>query len=343
MKRINRYKARTTRNIGVVVKLHQLRYVIEIADNKFNVSEAADSMFTSQPGVSKQVRLLEDELGVPIFARDGKRLVGLTIPGKKILHRARQVFREIDNINRIGQQYANADTGSFTIATTHTQARYVLPAVVQRFLQRYPKVNLILKQGYPVEIVNLVIDGKADLAIATEGVANRKELISLPSYQWHRCLLVPTKHELLRKFSTKKLTKKSTKKSAKKPNKITLSDIINYPLITYDLAFAGQDKVMETFEQAGLNPNIVITALDSDVIKTYVEMNLGIGLIANTAYEPIKDKAFGLIDVSHLFKPNTTWIGVSRGGFVRNYVYDFIEMFAPHLNKKSIIASLNME
>ncbi|MFV2055882.1 MAG: CysB family HTH-type transcriptional regulator [Thiohalomonadales bacterium] len=313
------------------MKLHQLRYAIEIADNNYNVSEAADGMFTSQPGVSKQVRLLEDELGVPIFARDGKRLVGLTTPGRKILHRARQVFREIDNITRIGQQYANADIGSFTIATSHTQARYVLPSVIQRFLQRYPKVNLIIKQGYPEEIVNLVVDGKADIAIATEGVINRNELISLPSYQWHRCLLVPKKHELLRKFT------------AKKRKKIQLEDISNYPIITYDVAFAGQEEVLKVFEQAGINPNIVITALDSDVIKTYVEMNLGIGLIANTAFEPDKDKAFGLIDVSHLFKPNTTWIGVSRGGFVRNYVYDFIEMFAPHLKKKSIMASLNAE
>ena len=313
------------------MKLHQLRYMLEVADNNFNVSEAADAIYTSQPGISKQIRLLEDELGVPIFARDGKRLVGLTAPGRKILLRARQVFREIDNINRIGQHYADEDTGSLTIATTHTQARYVLPSIIQRFLRRYPKVNLVIKQGYPEEIVNLVIDGKADLAIATEGVASRNELISLPCYQWHRCLLVAKKHVFLKKFANK---------NAKK---IALAEIAEYPLITYDNAFAGQQHVLDVFENAGIKPNIIITALDSDVIKTYVELKLGVGLIANTAYDPKKDKSLGLIDVSHLFRPNTTWVGVSRGSFVRNYVFDFIEMFAPHLKKKSIMASLSTE
>jgi len=313
------------------MKLHQLRYVLEVADHNFNVSDAADAMFTSQPGVSKQIRLLEDELGVPIFARDGKRLVGLTNPGRKILLRAKHVFREIDNISRIGKQYADADIGSLTIATTHTQARYVLPKIIQEFLRRYPQVNLVIKQGYPDELVNFVIEGKADLAIATEGVSNRNELISLPCYQWHRCLLVPIKHELVKQFSNRKR------------KKIQLSDIAKYPLITYDSAFAGQQDVLDQFKKAAIKPNIIITTLDSDVIKTYVEMHLGVGLIANVAYEPKKDRGFRLIDVSHLFSANTTWVGVSRGGFIRNYVYDFIEMFAPHLKKKSIMASLTTE
>ncbi|MGD8568344.1 MAG: HTH-type transcriptional regulator CysB [Gammaproteobacteria bacterium] len=300
------------------MKLHQLRYVYEVANHNLNVSEAAEVLFTSQPGVSKQIRLLEDEIGVPIFTREGKRLTRITPAGEQILARTQYILREIESIKQIGDEFRNEQTGSLTIATTHTQARYALPAVVKKFVKQFPGVKLFLKQGYPEEIAAMVVDGNADMVIATEAVADTRDLVALPCYQWNRCALVLPDHPLLTKPA------------------VTLADIAEYPILTYDFAFAGRTLVSETFEQAHLQPNIVFTALDSDIIKTYVELGLGIGLVAAMAYDPDQDDALRMIDLGHLFPSSTTWVGLRKNSFLRSYVYFFIEQFAPHLDPETV-------
>ncbi|NOZ53246.1 MAG: HTH-type transcriptional regulator CysB [Gammaproteobacteria bacterium] len=300
------------------MKLHQLRYIYEVANRDLNVSDAADALYTSQPGVSKQIRLLEDEVGVPIFLREGKRLTQITPAGKEILSCAGNILREVNSIKQIGNEYKNKQSGILRIATTHTQARYALPEVIKTFLKKFPDVKLSLKQGYPEEIVDMVVEGEADIVIATEAVSHTKELVALPCYKWNRCALMLPKHPLLRK------------------KKITLSQLAEYPLITYDFAFAGRTLVSETFESAGISPNIVFTALDSDIIKTYVELGLGIGLVARMAFDPKKDRSLRMVDLSHLFNPSTTWLGLRKNSFLRSYVYQFIQLFAPHLDAKTV-------
>jgi len=306
------------------MKLHQLRYIYEVANHDLNVSDAADALYTSQPGVSKQIRLLEDEVGVPIFVREGKRLTQITPAGKEILSRAGSILREVDSIKQIGNEYKNKQSGTLIIATTHTQARYALPEVIKTFLKEFPDVKLFLKQGYPEEIVDMVVEGEADIVIATEAVSYAKELVSLPCYKWNRCALMLPKHPLLQK------------------KKITLPQLAEFPLITYDFAFAGRTLVSETFADAGIEPNIVFTALDSDVIKTYVELGLGIGLVARMAFDPKKDRALRMVDLGHLFKPSTTWLGLRKSSFLRSYVYQFIQLFAPHLDTKTVKAAVSI-
>lgn len=304
------------------MKLHQLRYISEVAQRDLNVSEAADALYTSQPGVSKQIRLLESEIGVPIFTRAGKRLTRITPAGEQILRRARTILREVEHIKHIGEEYQNEQRGNFTIATTHTQARYFLPNIIPHFLKRFPDVKLTLKQGYPEEISQMVVDGNADMVLATEAVSTHEDLIALPCYQWNRCALMLPDHPLLELKS------------------VTLEDIARYPIITYDFAFAGRTLVSETFENARIEPNIVFTALDSDVIKTYVELGLGVGLLATMAYDKQKDKNLRMIDLEHLFPPSTTWVGLRRNSFLRSYVYTFIEQLAPHLNPEKVQAAI---
>ena len=211
---------------------------------------------------------------------------------------------------------------TLTIATTHTQARYSLPPVIKRFTARYPKVKLILRQGSPMQIAALVTSGEADIAIATEAIEQFQELVMLPCYQWNRCVIVPPKHPLL------------------KLKKLTLEAINQYPIITYDFAFTGRSKINQAFADRGLEPNVVLTAIDSDVIKTYVELGLGVGILANMAFDAKRDKTLRSIDASHLFEPSTTRIGISRNNYIRGYIFDFIEMFAPHLDHASIQAKL---
>ena len=300
------------------MKLHQLRYIYEVANRDLNVSEAAEAMFTSQPGVSKQIRLLEDEIGVPIFTREGKRLTRITPAGEQILERTRTILREIESIKEIGNEFKHQQSGSLTIATTHTQARYFLPGVVKRFVEQFPKVKLFLKQGYPEEITEMVVEGHADMVLATEAVSASSELVALSCYQWNRCALMLPGHPLLAK------------------KQVSLADVAEYPIITYDFAFAGRTLVSETFEQAQLHANIVFTALDSDVIKTYVELGLGIGLVAKMAYDKKQDKALRMVDLSHLFPPSTVWVGLRKNSFLRSYVYSFIEQLAPHLDTDTV-------
>lgn len=308
------------------MKLHQLRYICEVADRDLNISEAAEAMHTSQPGVSKQIRLLESELGVPVFSRTGKRLTALTEPGAEIVQAARRALREVENIRRIGQEYTGESSGTLTIATTHTQARYVLPPVIQRFRERHPRIRLQIRQGSPEQICDMAHSGEADLAIATEAVASREGLIALPSYRWHHIVLVKPGHSLL--------------SLGRMP---TLEELAAHPLVTYDFAFAGRSQLSQTFSNAGLEPQVVLTALDADVIKTYVELGLGVGLVANVAYDAERDVNLRMIDTAQLFPASTTWVGVRRGSYLRGFVYDFIELFAPHLDRVTLKAALNAE
>lgn len=304
------------------MKLQQLRYLCETAHQNMNLSKAAKALHTSQPAISKQIQMLEEELGVDIFLRNGKRVVSITQPGKLIIETATRMLRDADNLKKIAQEFSNEASGTLTIATTHTQARYALPPVIQRFTVRYPKVKLILRQGSPVQIATLVSSGEADIAIATEAIEQFHELVMLPCYQWNRCVVVPPKHPLL------------------KQKKLTLAAINQYPIITYDFAFTGRSKINQAFADQGLEPNVVLTAIDSDVIKTYVELGLGIGILANMAFDATRDKHLRAIDASHLFESSTTRIGISRNSYLRGYVYDFIEMFAPHLNHANVQAKL---
>ena len=304
------------------MKLQQLRYLCETANQNMNLSRAAVKLHTSQPAISKQIQLLENELGVDIFLRNGKRIIQITPPGQLIIKTATRMLRDADNLKKIAREFTNEANGTLTIATTHTQARYSLPPVIKLFTARYPKVKLILRQGSPVQISTLVTSGEADIAIATEAIEQFNELITLPCYQWNRCVIVPPKHPLL------------------KMKKLTLEAITRYPIITYDDAFTGRSKINQAFANHGLEPNVVLTAIDSDVIKTYVELGLGIGILANMAFEAKRDKSLKSIDASHLFEPSTTRIGISRNNYIRGYIFDFIEMFSPHLNRSSIQAKL---
>lgn len=304
------------------MNLQQLRYVHEVARRGLNVSEAADALFTSQPGVSKQIRQLESELGIEIFTRHGKRLVAVTEPGRAVLAIAERVLRDLDNLQQVGDEFANEAVGSLSIATTHTQARYVLPDVVRRFMQRYPQVKLELHQGNPRQVCEMVLEGSADIAIATEAIAEYDELVMLPCYQWNRCVVAAPRHPILQAAP------------------LTLEAIARYPLITYDDAFTGRGQINKAFLGRGLKPKVVLTAIDSDVIKKYVEMDLGIGILARMAYDPAEDRKLGMVDAAHLFESSTTRIGLRKRAWLRAYVYAFIEGFAPHLSRRMVETAL---
>jgi LysR family cys regulon transcriptional activator len=299
------------------MKLQQLRYLTEVAKRGLNVSEAAEVLHTSQPGVSKQIKALEDELGVQVFVRHGKRLVEITQPGKAVIAIAERILAEAQNLRRAGEEFANEKLGTLTIAATHTQARYALPEAVAAFKKRYPKVQLHIHQGNPTQICEQVAAGEADLCVATEAIAAYPELVSMPVYQWNRCVVVPPKHPLL-----------------KAP--LTLEALAEHPIVTYDFAFAGRSLVQKAFEAKGLQPNVVLTALDSDVIKTYVELDLGVGILAKMAFDPKRDAPLRAIDASHLFESSTTRLGIKRGAYLRRYAYEFIELFAPHLPRSLV-------
>jgi LysR family cys regulon transcriptional activator len=294
------------------MKLQQLRYLSEVARRGLNVSEAAEALHTSQPGVSKQIRALEDELGIQVFVRHGKRLVEITEPGKAVIAIAERILAEAQNLRRAGEEYANEKLGTLTVATTHTQARYALPKAVAAFKRRYPKVQLVIHQGNPTQICEQVLSGDADMCVATEAIALYPDLISMPVYQWNRCIVVPPKHALLK-------------------SPLTLEALSQHPIVTYDFAFANRSLVQKAFEGRGLQPNVVLTALDADVIKTYVELGLGVGILAKMAFDPKRDRSLRAIDASHLFESSTTRLGIKRGAYLRRYAYEFIELFAPHL------------
>jgi DNA-binding transcriptional LysR family regulator len=271
--------------------------------------------------VSKQIRELEDELGVEIFVRRGKRLVQLTEPGQVVVQVIERLLGEVDNLRRVGEEFANQDVGRLTIATTHTQARYALPPVVREFRQRFPRVDLSLHQGSPTQIAELVIGGQADIAIATEALDRFGELLTLPGYTWHHSVLVPEKHPLL---ATRKLR---------------LEELAQYPIITYSSAFTGRSHIDQAFATHGLKMEVVLTAIDADVIKTYVELGLGVGIIAAMAYDAERDRGLRALDAAHLFEPSVTRVAVRRTAYLRGYVYDFIHLFAPHLERAAVDAA----
>lgn len=305
------------------MKLHQLRYVREVARQNLNISAAAEVLFTSQPGVSKQIQLLEEELGVQIFQRNGKRLIGVTEPGKAIIALAERMLYEMENIKRVGEDFSDEDSGTLTIATTHTQARYRLPSAVKTFMDRYPKVKLTIHQGNPTQVAEQVASGEADLGIATEAISSYDKIFCLPLYRWNRCIVVPHGHPLLQ------------------DTPLTLKKIANYPLITYDFGFTGSSIVSGVFSREGLTPNIVLTAIDADVIKTYVNLGLGIGLLANMAYDKERDSNLAMIDASHLFPESTTYLGIRRDAYLRAFTYAFIQLLAPAYDRKAVEAARN--
>lgn len=300
------------------MNLHQLRFVREAVRQNYNLTDAAKALFTSQPGVSKAIIELEEELGVDIFTRHGKRIRGLTEPGRMVLNSVELIMREIDSLKRIGKEYASQDSGSLTIATTHTQARYALPKVVQAFMQKYPKVRLSLLQGNPRQLAEMVQKDQADLAIATESIAAVDGLISIPCYQWEHVVVVPADHALLRHKN------------------LTLEDLAVYPLITYDSAFAGRNKIDHAFSLRGLKPDVLLEAIDADVIKTYVELGMGIGIIAGMAFDAERDRNLRAISVGHLFGMNVSRVAVKQGAYLRSYIYSFMELLAPAMSRKLI-------
>ncbi len=306
------------------MNLQQLRFLNEIVRQGLNISDAASALYTSQPGISKQIRLLEEELGIEIFVRNGKRIVAMTEPGKAVLAIAQRMLHDAGNLKQVAEEFHSQDSGSLTIATTHTQARYALPPTVKQFIKRYPGVKLGLHQGSPTQIAEQVLSGEADIGIATESLALYDELVTLPCYEWNHCIIAPLKHPLLAE------------------KKLTLAKIAQYPIITYDFAFAGRNKINAAFEAANIQPNIALTAIDADVIKTYVELGLGIGILAKMAFIPERDKHLRMMDAGHLFKPSTTRIAIRKNEYLRGYTYDFIELFAPHLTRDVVAKAMHV-
>lgn len=297
------------------MKLQQLRYIWEVVRHGLNVSATAESLYTSQPGVSKQIRQLEDELGVQIFQRSGKHLVDVTPAGAAIVDVAGRILGDVENVRRIAQDYSDDARGSLTIATTHTQARYVLPATIKRFIDKYPDVALHMHQGTPMQISELASNRNVDFAIATEALELFDELVMLPCYRWNRSIVVPAEHPL----------------NAVKP--LTLHAIAEYPIVTYVYGFTGRSQLDKAFAEAGLYPRVVFTAVDADVIKTYVRLGLGVGIIATLAFDEHDDHGLRALSADHLFEYSVTKIGFRRGAFLRAYMYDFIKLFAPHLSR----------
>ncbi|HMM45173.1 MAG TPA: HTH-type transcriptional regulator CysB [Candidatus Macondimonas sp.] len=297
------------------MKLRQLHYIQEVANRGLNVTAAAEALFTSQPGVSKQIRLLEDELGVLIFERNGKHLTRLTAAGEAILGIANRILQDVENIERIAHEHRDPARGSLRLATTHTQARYALPPVIQRFRERYPDVALHIHQGTPLQIAEAAAKGEVDFAIATEAMEHFEDLVMMPCYHWNRCVLVPPDHPLTQE------------------QPLTLEAIARYPIVTYVFGFTGRSLLDRAFADKGLQVQVVLTAVDADVIKTYVRLGLGVGIVARMAYDAKADTDLVALDARHLFRPSTTRIGFKRGMLLRQYMYDFMQMFAPHLSR----------
>ena len=304
------------------MKLQQLRYIWEVAHHDLNVSATAQSLYTSQPGISKQIKLLEDELGVEVFARSGKHLTRITPAGETIIEKAGEILRKVESIKQVAQEFSNEKKGSLSIATTHTQARYALPEVIARFIEKYPEVSLHMHQGSPIQIAEMAAEGLVDFAIATEGLELFGDLVMMPCYNWNRCILVPKGHPLA------------------KVDKLTLELVAEHPIVTYVFGFTGRSKLDEAFIKLGLEPKVVFTATDADVIKTYVRLGLGIGIVAHMAHDEQKDADLVALDASHLFEPSTTVIGCRRGTFLRGYMYEFVEYFAPHLSREMVNTAL---
>jgi LysR family cys regulon transcriptional activator len=305
------------------MNFQQLRSVREAARRDFNLTEVANALFTSQPGVSRQIRELEEELGVVIFERNGKRLTGLTPPGKGILKIVEKLLVEAENLQQASAEFAAQDSGTLTVAVTHTQARYALPQVVQSFRNAFPGVRIALQQSAPEHIAEWVLSGKADIGIATEGLSAFPDLVSFPCYRWSHLVVAPEGHPIF---------------SSGQPLK--LEDLAEHPLITYDVGFTGRSHIDAAFVEAGLAPDIVLTAMDSDVIKQYVALGMGVGIVASMAFDHGRDKGMRAIEASHLFAPNVTRLAVRKGSYLRAYAYHFIERFAQGYTRSDIEKAL---
>jgi LysR family cys regulon transcriptional activator len=306
------------------MKLQQLRYIQEVFQNDLNVSATAERLFTSQPGISKQIRLLEEELGIDIFVRGGKQFVGVTPGGEQVLKLSGEILGKVNDIRKIAEEYHNREIGELSIATTHSQARYALPRAVQQFMQKYPCIRLTIHQGTPAQIAEQVSKGQVDLAIATEGTDLFENLTKLPCYQWNRSVIVPHGHPLTQAKS------------------LTLEAIAAYPIVTYTFGFTGRSQLDQAFEAAGIRPQVALTAVDADVIKTYVRLGLGVGIIAHMAHDPKTDHDLVPLEAAHLFAPSTTKIVIRRETYLRTFLYDFIEIVAPHLTRDIVDQSLKI-
>ncbi|MGB5332504.1 MAG: HTH-type transcriptional regulator CysB [Woeseiaceae bacterium] len=301
------------------MKLQQLKYLLAIADNGLNITAAAERLYTSQPGVSKQLKLLEQELGLQLFTRKGKSLDGITTAGEHVIERARVIMQEVENIRRLASDYYQEEEGSLSIATTHTQARYVLPEIIREFRDRFPKIALNLHQGTSEQIADMVAANNIDFAIATGSIDLFSELMLVPGYRWDRSIIVPKEHDL-----------------AKLDRKLTLHDLAQFPLVTYVFSFGGQSSLKKAFENEGLEPDVVFTARDADVIKTYVRMGLGVGIVASMAADCADRKDLVAIDAEGLFPRSTTWIGFRKDAVLRRYMVEFMQLFATHLTSRHI-------
>lgn len=295
------------------MNLQQFRYVSEVARRDLNISDAAAALHTSQPGVSKQIRLLEDELGTAIFVRQGRRLTAVTDAGREIVAHIDRILAEIANVRAVGEEFAHHARGSLAVGVTHTQARYALPPVVTAFKKKFPDVKLKLLQGNPRQLAQMVLSGEANMAIATEALDEYPELVTLPCYQWHHCVVVRAGHALA------------------KVKPLTLEAIARHPIVTYDSTFAGRSALDRAFAARNLAPEVVLTALDSDVIKSYVSLGLGVGIISARAFRKGKDEGLVALDCQHLFPAQTTRLAYKRGSYLRGYAVEFIKLFAPHV------------
>jgi LysR family cys regulon transcriptional activator len=305
------------------MNFQQLRSVREAVRCGYNLTEVAAMLHTSQPGVSRQIRELEEELGVEIFNRAGKRLTGLTPPGKDLLPIVERLLLDADNLKRAGQDYSAQLEGQLSVAATHSQARYALPHVVKDFRDKFPKVTLHLHQGSPKQVAAMLLSGEADIGVATEALADYAQLVTLPCYRWTHSIVVPPEHPLLQQTEP-----------------ITLRQLAQYPIITYELGYTGRAHIDNAFAAENLHPDVVLTAMDADVIKTYVELGMGVGIVASVALDAERDRNLRILDAGHLFQVNVTRLGLRKGVWLRGYAYSFIETFVPTLNKALVARTL---
>ena len=304
------------------MNFQQLRIIRETVRQRFNLTEVANALFTSQSGVSKHIKDLEDELGMELFVRKGKRFLGLTAPGKELLTIVERMLLDAGNIKRLAEQFSLREHGQLTIATTHTQARYALPKVVTAFKQAFPKVHLVLHQASPEELVRLLQAGEADIGIATEAIADVPEFLSFPYYGWHHSVIAPADHPIHQQT-------------------LTLETLAEYPIVTYHHGFTGRTQIDHAFANAGLTPDIVMSALDADVIKTYVELGLAVGIVASMAVDPARDQVIKVAQAAPLFGLQTTRIAIRRGHYLHSYAYRFIELCSSALDEATVRSALN--
>ncbi len=304
------------------MNLHQFRFVQEAVRRNLNLTEVAKSLHTSQPGVSKAIIELEEELGIEIFSRHGKRLKRVTEPGQHVLRSIEVILREVGNLKRIGEQFSAQDSGTLSIATTHTQARYVLPVPVAKLRDTYPSVNISLHQGAPAQVAQMVMDEVAEIGIATESLSEYPELVTLPCYEWEHMLVIPKSHPLAGKV------------------RITLEDLAAEPIITYHPSFTGRTRIDKAFAAKNLTPRIALEAIDSDVIKTYVRLGLGVGIVAEMAVKDGLDEDLVARPASQLFGKNVARIAFKRSAYIRHFVYDFAALLSDRLDRNLIMKAL---